>query len=48
MVQDARELYAFLKGHDEVLETTFHEIEGEGHVSVLPALVSPLLRFVNA
>lgn len=48
MVQDARELYAFLKGHDEVLETTFHEIEGEGHVSVLPALISPLLRFVNA
>jgi uncharacterized protein len=48
MVQDARELYAFLKGNDEVLETTFHEIEGEGHVSVLPALISPLLRFVNA
>lgn len=48
MVQDARELYAFLKGHNEVLETTFHEIEGEGHVSVLPALISPLLRFVNA
>lgn len=48
MVQDARELYAFLKGHDEVLETTFDEIEGEGHVSVLPALISPLLRFVNA
>lgn len=48
MVQDARELFAFLKGHDEVLETSFHEIEGEGHVSVLPALISPLLRFVNA
>ncbi|EGG33615.1 alpha/beta hydrolase [Paenibacillus sp. HGF5] len=48
MVKDARELYAFLKGHEEVLETTFDEIEGEGHVSVLPTLISPLLRFVNA
>lgn len=48
MVQDARELYAFLKGHEDVLETVFTEIEGEGHVSVLPALISPLLRFVNA
>ncbi|MEJ9219505.1 alpha/beta hydrolase-fold protein [Paenibacillus glucanolyticus] len=48
MVQDARELYAFLKGQEDVLETAFTEIEGEGHVSVLPALISPLLRFVNA
>ncbi|KOP66760.1 esterase [Bacillus sp. FJAT-18019] len=48
MVQDARELYAFLKEHKEVLETTYEEVEGEGHVSVLPALISPLLRFVGA
>ena len=48
MVKDAREVYAFLKGHEEVLYTTFDEIEGEGHVSVLPTLISPLLRFVNA
>ncbi|MGE7057102.1 alpha/beta hydrolase, partial [Paenibacillus glucanolyticus] len=48
MVQDARVLYAFLKGQEDVLETAFTEIEGEGHVSVLPALISPLLRFVNA
>ncbi|MEK4980860.1 alpha/beta hydrolase [Bacillus sp. FSL K6-6540] len=48
MVKDARELYALLRGHEEVLETTFDEIEGEGHVSILPTLISPLLRFVNA
>lgn len=39
---------AYIHYHDELLETTFNEIEGEGHVSVLPALISPLLRFVNA
>lgn len=47
MVQDARELYDFLKEHAEVLETAYDVIEGEGHVSVLPSLISPLLRFVS-
>lgn len=47
MVRDAKELYDFLKEHTEVLETAFYEIEGEGHVSVLPSLISPLLRFVS-
>lgn len=48
MVTDARELYACLKPHYHLLKTTYREIEGEGHVSVLPSLFSPLLRIVTA
>ncbi|CAM3511890.1 MULTISPECIES: alpha/beta hydrolase [Paenibacillus] len=48
MVQDARDLYEKLREHRHLLHTELHEIEGEGHVSVLPSLVSPLLRLISS
>lgn len=48
MVEDARELYTLLKEHEKALKTVFHVIDGEGHVSVLPSLISPLLRLLIA
>jgi len=48
MVQDARDLYAKLREHKDLLHAELHEIEGEGHVSVLPSLVSPLLRLISS
>lgn len=48
MVQDARDLYAKLREHRHLLHAELHEIEGEGHVSVLPSLVSPLLRLISS
>ncbi|OOC63219.1 alpha/beta hydrolase [Paenibacillus ihbetae] len=48
MVQDARDLYAKLREHKDLLQAELHEIEGEGHVSVLPSLVSPLLRLISS
>ncbi|GAB6926930.1 hypothetical protein JCM10914A_09130 [Paenibacillus sp. JCM 10914] len=48
MVQDARNMNSVLRGNPETLETTFVEVEGEGHVSILPALISPLLRLVTS
>jgi|GEM_PF-171098 len=48
MVQDARDLYAMLREHRHLLHAQLHEIEGEGHVSVLPSLVSPLLRLISS
>lgn len=46
MIADAKELHQNL---DNVrgLPHSFLEVEGEGHVSVLPALISPLLRYVT-
>ncbi|MFC7681273.1 alpha/beta hydrolase [Paenibacillus sp. GCM10028914] len=46
MVKDARDLYDILKD-DQGLHTTFQVVEGEGHVSIVPSLMSPLLRFVT-
>lgn len=47
MIRDARELVTRLGQSETGLSVTLREIEGEGHVSVLPALISPLLRFVT-
>ena len=46
MIADAKKLHQAL---DSVvgLPHSFLEVEGEGHVSVLPALISPLLRYVT-
>ena len=48
MSENAKELYerlALLPG--EKLQADFYEFEGEGHVSVLPALVSRAVRFLR-
>ncbi|MEC0228905.1 alpha/beta hydrolase [Paenibacillus alba] len=47
MNSNAREFYnRFSLLSKEELHVAYHEFEGEGHVSVLPALVSRMLRFV--
>ncbi|WP_435922126.1 alpha/beta hydrolase [Paenibacillus sp. DYY-L-2] len=47
MVHDARELVSRIRMSGTPLKATLKEIEGEGHVSLLPSLISPLLRFVT-
>lgn len=49
MVQDARNLYDLLKdsGRERGIHTILKEVPEEGHVSVIPAMISPMLRFVT-
>ncbi|MNI80696.1 Ferri-bacillibactin esterase BesA [compost metagenome] len=47
MIRDARELVRRLRLTETGLSVMFKEIEEEGHVSVLPSLMSPLLRFAT-
>ncbi|SMF73728.1 hypothetical protein SAMN05661091_1001 [Paenibacillus uliginis N3/975] len=47
MVKDAKELYEVLKASPKGIHPIFQEVEGEGHVSVIPSLISPLLRFIT-
>ncbi len=47
MIRDAKEFVDRLQMSGSSLIATYREIEGEGHVSVLPALISPLLRFAT-
>lgn len=47
MVKDAKALYEILKADSQGLYSTLYEVEGEGHVSLLPSLISPMLRFVT-
>ncbi|WP_054956511.1 alpha/beta hydrolase [Paenibacillus dakarensis] len=47
MVQDAWELYRILTAGSQRIRSVMQEIEGEGHVSLIPSLISSLLRFVT-
>ncbi|WP_410770037.1 alpha/beta hydrolase [Fontibacillus sp. BL9] len=47
MITDAGEFIGKLRQTDTSLFAEFRKIEGEGHVSVIPSLISPLLRFVT-
>lgn len=46
MIRDARELVHRIRVDGTRFQATLTEIEGEGHVSLLPAIMSPLLRLV--
>lgn len=48
MIRDARELMNRLTQTCPKLAVEYKEVEREGHVSVLPALISELLRFVTS
>lgn len=48
MLEGARDMAQRLRQHREHVEVQYFEVEGEGHVSLLPAIVSPILRYVSA
>lgn len=47
MLDGAREMQQALRGYSEHVDVRYLEVEGEGHVSLLPSLVSPILRYVS-
>ncbi|MGA8942608.1 MAG: alpha/beta hydrolase-fold protein [Thermoactinomyces sp.] len=47
IIRDVKEMSNRLSGlHDSGLQIEFHEVEGENHISVIPAILSRALRFV--
>ncbi|WP_334073674.1 MULTISPECIES: alpha/beta hydrolase [Paenibacillus] len=48
MIRDAREFMSRLRQSGPHLTVNYKEVDKEGHVSVLPALISELLRFVTS
>lgn len=47
MIKDAKELYDVLSVGNQGVHAILREVEGEGHVSILPSLISPMLRFIT-
>lgn len=47
MIADAGHLASLLRQHEKYVRVTYFEVEGEGHVSMLPSIVSPILRAVS-
>jgi hypothetical protein len=48
MVSDAYRLYALMTASGRGPKTiSMNEVQGEGHVSLLPSLLSPMLRIVT-
>lgn len=47
MVKDAKALYEMIKADSQEVQLTLYEVHGEGHVSLLPSLISPILRFIT-
>ncbi|GKU78149.1 alpha/beta hydrolase [Paenibacillus sp. L3-i20] len=47
MVEDAKQLYELLLPYSgDKFVVTYREVEGEGHITVLPPLINQLLRFI--
>lgn len=47
MVRDAKDLYALLQASSTGIHSMLQVIEDEGHVSVIPSLISPMFRFIT-
>ncbi|MEF2967096.1 alpha/beta hydrolase-fold protein [Paenibacillus sp. M1] len=47
MIRDAKELAQEMQLSGSSLRAEFRQMDGEGHVSIFPALLGPLLRFVT-
>lgn len=47
MVKDAKEMHETIQASRQGIHSTLQVIEHEGHVSVIPSLISPMLRFIT-